>query len=117
MAWSHSSVRVLPLDRPLWRAEVVGGLDGGRFAVLVVVHQVLADGLSGVRLVSSLLDPAADAKPGPGRHPVAGLRRAMEGFRAPLPASRCRDVSAPTGSWSSRPRAWRRPDAPGTPWR
>src|SRR3954449_6419881 len=30
-------VRPLPLDRPLWRAEVVDGLPGERFAVIVVV--------------------------------------------------------------------------------
>lgn len=48
------------LDLPPWRAEVVDGLSDGRFAVLVVVHHVLADGLAGVRLVGSLLDPAPD---------------------------------------------------------
>lgn len=53
----------LPLDRPLWRAEVVDGLPGGRFAVIIVVHHVAADGITGVALAGSLLDPAPDATP------------------------------------------------------
>ena len=58
-------VRPLPLDRPLWRAEVVDGLPGQRFAVVIVVHHVAADGVTGVALAGSLLDPSADARPGP----------------------------------------------------
>src|SRR4051794_10437195 len=56
-------VRPLPLDRPLWRAEIVDGLPGARFAVIVVVHHVAADGLTGVALAASLLDPAPDTVP------------------------------------------------------
>src|SRR5687768_7301960 len=44
----------LPLDRPLWRAEVVDGLPGARFAMIVVVHHVAADGRAGVALAGSL---------------------------------------------------------------
>src|SRR3954447_237874 len=54
-------VRPLPLDRPLWRAEVVDGLPGERFAVIVVVHHVAADGLTGVAMAGSLLDGTPDA--------------------------------------------------------
>ncbi len=54
-------VRPLPLDRPLWRAEIVDGLPGERFALIVVVHHVAADGLTGVTLAGSLLDRAPDA--------------------------------------------------------
>jgi WS/DGAT/MGAT family acyltransferase len=54
-------VRPLPLDRPLWRAEGVDGLPAGRFAVIIVVHHVLADGITGVTLAGSLLDPDPDA--------------------------------------------------------
>src|SRR5687767_7538851 len=53
-------VRPLPLDRPLWRAEVVDGLPGERFALIVVVHHVAADGLTGVVLAGSLLDGTPD---------------------------------------------------------
>jgi WS/DGAT/MGAT family acyltransferase len=58
-------VRPLPLDRPLWRAEIVGGLPGERFALIVVVHHVAADGIAGVTLAGSLLDGSPDADPAP----------------------------------------------------
>jgi diacylglycerol O-acyltransferase len=56
-------VRPLPLDRPLWRAEIVDGLPGERFALIVVVHHVAADGLTGVALAGSLLDGTPDGRP------------------------------------------------------
>jgi WS/DGAT/MGAT family acyltransferase len=59
--WAAQRIlRPLPLDRPLWRAEVVDGLPDGRFAVIIVVHHILADGITGVALAGSLLDPAPD---------------------------------------------------------
>jgi diacylglycerol O-acyltransferase / wax synthase len=58
-------VRPLPLDRPLWRAEVIDGLPGERFALVVVVHHIAADGLAGVVLAGSLLDERPDARPAP----------------------------------------------------
>ncbi|MGY1643820.1 wax ester/triacylglycerol synthase domain-containing protein [Geodermatophilus sp. SYSU D00703] len=57
------SLQPLLQNRPLWRAEVVEGLPDGRFAVLVVVSHVLADGRTGVALAGALLDPAADTVP------------------------------------------------------
>jgi diacylglycerol O-acyltransferase len=51
------AVQRLDRNRPLWRAEVVDGLPDGRFAVLVVVSHVLADGLAAVALAGALLDP------------------------------------------------------------
>jgi WS/DGAT/MGAT family acyltransferase len=64
-------VRPLPLDRPLWRAEVVDGLPGQRFAVIVVVHHIAADGMAGVALAGSLLDTAAEVAPAPEPPPGA----------------------------------------------
>ena len=58
---ANRTVQPLRRDRPLWRADVVAGLPGGRFAILLVVHHLLADGLAGMRLLASLLDADADA--------------------------------------------------------
>ena len=65
-AWAAGRIiRPLPPDRPLWRAEVVDGLPGERFALIIVVHHVVADGITGVALAGSLLDPAPDTAPAP----------------------------------------------------
>lgn len=63
---ANRAARGLDPDRPLWRAEVAGGLPDGRFAVLVVVSHVLADGIAGVALAAALLDAAPDV-PAPER--------------------------------------------------
>ncbi len=49
---------LIPLDRtrPLWRLDIIPGLPGGRIGVLLVLHHVVADGLRGVALVTSLLE-------------------------------------------------------------
>jgi diacylglycerol O-acyltransferase / wax synthase len=50
---------VIPLDRsrPLWRLDIVPGLPSGQVGLLLVLHHVVADGLRGVALVTSLLEP------------------------------------------------------------
>lgn len=61
-SWAATrSATALPSDRPLWRADVVGGLPGQRFAVLLVVSHVLADGAAGIALLGSLLDQQPEA--------------------------------------------------------
>jgi Wax ester synthase-like Acyl-CoA acyltransferase domain len=49
---------VIPLERarPLWRLDIIPGFPEGRIGVLLVFHHVVADGLRGVALVTSLLD-------------------------------------------------------------
>ena len=53
-----------PLDRnrPLWEAWVVEGLDDGRWAIISKVHHCMVDGISGVDLLSALLDLTPDAE-------------------------------------------------------
>ena len=99
VTWAaHRILRPLPLDRPLWRTEIVDGLPGQRFALIVVVHHVAADGLTGVALAGSLLDRTPDAAP-PGtpvpqaprlpshadliRDHLRGLVAALRGARPP----------------------------------
>jgi diacylglycerol O-acyltransferase len=59
---ARRSVIPLERDRPLWRLDVIPGLPGGRIGVLLVLHHLVADGLRGVALVASLLDPLAQAQ-------------------------------------------------------
>jgi diacylglycerol O-acyltransferase len=77
-------LRPLRRDLPLWRAEVVDGLPDGRFAVLVVVSHVLADGRTGVALAGALLDPAADTvleEPAAAAVPPLPAHRELLGMR------------------------------------
>ena len=46
----------LPRDRPLWSATLVTGLAGGRSALVVVIHHVLADGIGGLAVLARLVD-------------------------------------------------------------
>jgi len=57
-------VRPLDRDRPLWQADIVSGLPGARFGVLIIVHHAVADGLTGVVLAASLMDTAPQGPPG-----------------------------------------------------
>ncbi len=52
-----------PLDRsrPLWRLWFVSGLEDERIGVLVVLHHALADGMTAMRMVRSLLEPPMHA--------------------------------------------------------
>ncbi len=48
--------RRLPLSRPPWRIGQVTGLAGGRTALVIVLHHVLADGLAGLAILAGLVD-------------------------------------------------------------
>jgi WS/DGAT/MGAT family acyltransferase len=58
---ANHSARLLNRDRPLWRAEIVTGLTEPRFAVLLVLSHILADGLAAVTLAKALFDQRPDA--------------------------------------------------------
>jgi len=57
----------LPRDRPLWAVTIVHGLDGGRTALIVVFHHVIADGIGGLAVLARLLDgvPVPPGRPVP----------------------------------------------------
>lgn len=59
----------LSLARPPWRIVLVDGLDpvatGGRSAVVIVLHHVLADGVAGLAVLTGLLDGSGPADPNP----------------------------------------------------
>jgi WS/DGAT/MGAT family acyltransferase len=55
--------QALDRSRPLWELWLLTGLRGGRAALLIRLHHVLADGVAAVALMNSLLDTAPDTRP------------------------------------------------------
>jgi diacylglycerol O-acyltransferase len=55
--------QALDRSRPLWEIWLVEGLARGRFALLSKTHHALVDGVSGVDVLSVLLDASADPAP------------------------------------------------------
>ncbi len=49
-------------DRPLWSFTVVGGLEGGKAAMIVKLHHVLVDGMGGIGLLPLLVDLAPEPR-------------------------------------------------------
>src|SRR6187200_1088188 len=47
----------LPRKAPMWSIVLITDLADGRAAVVVVLHHVLADGLGGLNVLASLVDP------------------------------------------------------------
>jgi diacylglycerol O-acyltransferase len=61
-SWAAArAARPLDPDRPLWRAEIIGGRAVEQPAVLVVVSHVLADGAAGVAIAGALFDSGPEA--------------------------------------------------------
>lgn len=80
----------LPQDRPLWGAMWVPDLEDDRWALVMIVHHVLADGIGGVAVLGALCDEAPGAS-------------GQADFPRPAPSSRdvCRDA------WAARDRSLR----------
>jgi diacylglycerol O-acyltransferase len=93
----------LDRDKPLWELWLAEGLQGGGFALLSKTHHALVDGISGVDILSVLLDtspgPAAPTDPGDGWLPRPMPTRAellAESLleRTTIPAEIARSVRA-----------------------
>ncbi|MDQ3588583.1 MAG: wax ester/triacylglycerol synthase family O-acyltransferase [Actinomycetota bacterium] len=93
----------LDRDKPLWEIWLVEGLEGGRFAMLSKTHHSLVDGISGVDIMTVLLDTSADpaVPPDPGQRwlprPVPSSTQLLgEALveRATIPAEAARSVRA-----------------------
>jgi len=59
----------LDRERPLWELWLVEGLEGDRFAIVAKTHHAVVDGISGVDIVTVLLDAARDPVPTPAPPP------------------------------------------------
>jgi WS/DGAT/MGAT family acyltransferase len=107
-----SDVMVEPLDRnrPLWRIDVAGPVDGDRTAIVVKVHHCMADGATVMRMATHLLldrDPRGRQSAAEERRPAApAARNALAGdpwrgrWRglAALPGTLRRELSPSGGS-------------------
>lgn len=89
----------LPAGRPLWSVTYLDGPAGGRSALVVVLHHVIADGIGGLTILAGLLDggPEAPVAVPPAPPPTAGRLfadatgtrlRSVRRWRAVLPAVR-----------------------------
>jgi diacylglycerol O-acyltransferase / wax synthase len=52
-------------DRPLWDFTLVHGLKGNRTGLVIRIHHCLADGISGVGIMNTILDPSPVVPPPP----------------------------------------------------
>ena len=86
LSWcAHRSLIPLDRTRPLWRLDIVPGLPGGHVGLVLVLHHVVADGLRGVALVTSLLDSTPQERVGEGtwrpKPTPTGLELVMDDLR------------------------------------
>lgn len=81
--------RPLDMTRPLWEAYLVTGLEGGRVAIINKTHHVVIDGVSGMEVLTALIDlqptppapPASDDfEPAPAPSGVSLLARSAVGM-------------------------------------
>jgi WS/DGAT/MGAT family acyltransferase len=71
--------------RPLWRAVVVEGLEGGRSALVMKIHHAITDGVGGMQIQLELLDvepdaPLRDMPPEPEVHVMSQSERFVDAF-------------------------------------
>jgi WS/DGAT/MGAT family acyltransferase len=110
-----------PLDRtkPLWEMNIVEGLEGGGFALISKIHHSMIDGLSGIDLMSVILDFTPDVqlvepKPWSPRPAPNGTELAVRELSRSISSivsnitdiSRVREeIGDLTGEWAHRARA------------
>jgi hypothetical protein len=110
---ARRSLIELDRSRPLWRLNIVPELPGGKLSVLLVLHHAVVDGLRGVKMITSLLEPTPDdrvngvarrPKSAPtGRELVADKRRRWEAVRRFRPSRLLRSARTLCARCPTRP--------------
>lgn len=72
--------------RPLWRAVVVEGLEGGRSGLIMKIHHSITDGVGGMQIQLELLDlepnaPRREVPPPPEVHVMTQPERVVDAFQ------------------------------------
>ena len=105
-------IAMAPFDpaRPLWELTVVEGMSSGRAAMIQKFHHCLTDGVGGIELALSLLDPVADPSedPRPGVDDPPAATGGQAGWSTPALAGLGSAVHAAAhlgGSFLAVPRA------------
>ena len=97
--------------RPLWELYVVGGLAGGRAALVLKLHHSLSDGVGLVRMTAALVEHSREPEPTPGPLPALPAGRVL------TQPERVVDALGHSGSSLGRARAPRRaPRDSAFPW-
>lgn len=70
--------RPLDMTRPLWETYLITGLEGGRVAIFTKTHHVVIDGVSGMAVLSAMVDleprmPVADTAEFRGERTPSGI--------------------------------------------
>lgn len=94
-----SQLYAYPMDKscPLWLSWVVDGLEGGRAAVVTLLHHAYTDGAGAARLLQRMVAPDAEASypiPSLGRDAAPGKLRLLFRGLLDLPLTFVREVPA-----------------------
>ena len=91
----------LPRKAPMWSIVLITDLADGRAAVVVVLHHVLADGLGGLNVLASLVDPGL----APADLPFPRTSPPPKSLAADAMRARLQGIGKTAKSWRSLRRA------------
>ena len=92
----------LDRTRPLWEVAVIGGLEGGRWAMATKVHHCMVDGVGSVDTVQLLLDTDPSPATGGAAAPASAAPPRGEGGGAPGSVPRAAAAAGRLGARAAR---------------